>query len=202
MDAVQRAVLVPSAEIVVHRAARRQVLRQGRPLAAGADNIHAPIDHIPLVDRPFVAARLRSRDQWLNERPLLVRQVTRVAQLAPVILTAVLLRPHLTAPANRPAAMESHVIPTTQDVSGWTLRFVAVEVSGVNPRGDAEPLGGAEITQHLFAGYVALVKARVELVVAKFQDGAKHCLCGRGVMNPGLRIRGSRASWCRRSLSV
>src|SRR5258706_7124057 len=31
------------------------------------------------------------------------------------------------------------------------LWFVAVEVSGVNPRGDAEPLGGAEITQHLFA---------------------------------------------------
>src|SRR3979409_2085785 len=55
----------------------------------------------------------------------------------------------------------------------------------MNPRGDAEPFGGAEITQHLFAGSIAIDRARVELVVAKFQDGAKHCVCGRSVMNPG-----------------
>jgi hypothetical protein len=55
----------------------------------------------------------------------------------------------------------------------------------MNPRGDAEPFGGAEITQHLFAGSIAIDSARVELVVAKFQDGAKHCVCGRSVMNPG-----------------
>ena len=74
------------------------------------------------------------------------------------------------------------------------LRFVAASVSGMNvagsvsgmnPRGDAEPFGGAEITQHLFAGSIAIDSARVELVVAKFQDGAKHCVCGRSVMNPG-----------------
>src|SRR5258708_24937690 len=65
------------------------------------------------------------------------------------------------------------------------LRFVAARVSGVNPRGDAEPLGGAEITQHLFAGSVAIVRAPVELVVAKFQDGTKHRVCGCSVMNPG-----------------
>ena len=122
MDAVQRAVLVPSAKIIVHRAARRQVLRQRSPLAASAENIHDSIDHAPLVHRPLVAARLRSRDQWRNERPLRVRQVARVSQLAAVILTAILLRPHPPAPANRPAGMESHVIPMIQDVSGWTLR--------------------------------------------------------------------------------
>src|SRR5260370_14558318 len=55
----------------------------------------------------------------------------------------------------------------------------------MNPRGDAEPFGGAEITQHLFAGSIAIDRARVELVVAKFQEGAEHCVCGRGVMNPG-----------------
>src|ERR1700731_3975414 len=65
------------------------------------------------------------------------------------------------------------------------LRFVAVKVSRVNPRGDVEPRGGAEITQHLFAASVAIVSARVELVVAEFRDGAKHCLRGRSVMNPG-----------------
>src|SRR5258707_9030703 len=55
----------------------------------------------------------------------------------------------------------------------------------MNPRGDAEPFGGAEITQHLFAGSIAIDRARVELVAAKFQDGAKHCVCGRSVMDPG-----------------
>src|ERR1700731_4677270 len=65
------------------------------------------------------------------------------------------------------------------------LRLVAGSVSGMNPRGDAEPFGGAEITQHLFAGSIAIDRARVELVVAKFQDGAKHRVCGRSVMNPG-----------------
>ena len=65
------------------------------------------------------------------------------------------------------------------------LGFVAGSVSGMNPRGDAEPFGGAEITQHLFAGSIAIDSARVELVVAKFQDSAKHCVCGRCVMNPG-----------------
>src|ERR1700712_2796167 len=33
MDPIERAVIVPAAEIVIHRAARRQILRQGGPLA-------------------------------------------------------------------------------------------------------------------------------------------------------------------------
>src|SRR5258707_14255859 len=65
------------------------------------------------------------------------------------------------------------------------LRFVAAKVSGEKPRGHAEPLGGAEITHHLFAASVAIAMARVDLVVAKFREGAKHCVCGRSVMNPG-----------------
>src|ERR1700691_1645942 len=55
----------------------------------------------------------------------------------------------------------------------------------MKPRGDAEPLGGAEITQHLLAATVTIDMARIDLVVAKFQDGVKHCVCGRSVMNPG-----------------
>src|SRR5216684_2862000 len=74
----------------------------------------------------------------------------------------------------------------------------------MNPRGDAEPFGGAEITQHLFAGSIAIDRARVELVVAKFQDGAKHCVCGRSVMNPGSvsavaerhGAEGDVSNWC------
>ena len=62
---------------------------------------------------------------------------------------------------------------------------MAGSVSGMNPRGDAEPFGGVEITQHLFAGSIAIDRARVELVVAKFQDGAKHCVCGRSGVRHG-----------------
>src|SRR3984893_5936055 len=64
------------------------------------------------------------------------------------------------------------------------LGFV-VAIVWEKPRGDAEPLGGAEITQHLFAASVAVGSARVDLVVAKFREGAKHCVCGRSVMNAG-----------------
>src|SRR5260221_9127703 len=82
------------------------------------------------------------------------------------------------------------------------LRFVAVKVSGVNPRGDAEPLGGAEVTQHLFAASVAIVRARVDLVVAKFRDGAKHCVCGRtqawhGRAATSLASTSSNTAWAR-----
>jgi len=32
----------------------------------------------------------------------------------------------------------------------------------MNPRGDAEPFGGAQISQHLFAGSIAIDRARRE----------------------------------------
>src|SRR6476646_9495766 len=40
MDAIERAVPSPQVKIVVHRAARRQVLRDRSPLATGAQHIH------------------------------------------------------------------------------------------------------------------------------------------------------------------
>jgi hypothetical protein len=42
--------------------------------------------------------------------------------LAAVIPTAILVRPHRAAPANRTTDMESQVIPMIQDVMGQTLR--------------------------------------------------------------------------------
>jgi hypothetical protein len=41
--------------------------------------------------------------------------------LAAVIPTAILVRPHRAAPANRTTDMESQVIPMIQDVMGQTL---------------------------------------------------------------------------------
>src|SRR6476646_4947904 len=46
MDAIERAVPSPQVKIVVHRAARRQVLRDRSPLATGAQHIHQAIDYL------------------------------------------------------------------------------------------------------------------------------------------------------------
>jgi hypothetical protein len=107
MDAIQRAVVVPAAEVVVHRAAGRQVLRQRCPLAASAQDIHKPVDNLPLDNSTLIATALGGRNQRCNDRPLSIRQVAGVAQLAPVIPGAVLVRPHRAAPADRTATMES-----------------------------------------------------------------------------------------------
>ena len=90
----QRAVPGPKAEVVVHRAARGQVLGDRRPLAARAQDIHEAVHHGAQVYRALVAAPLGRRDQRLHQRPLGVRQVRRVAQLAPVIAAPVLNSPH------------------------------------------------------------------------------------------------------------
>jgi hypothetical protein len=42
----------------MHRAARRQVFGQIAPLAAGAQDVHHPVDHLAQVDPPLAAARL------------------------------------------------------------------------------------------------------------------------------------------------
>ena len=94
MDARQRAVVVPAPEIVIDRAAWRQILRQRGPLAASAQDIHQTIDDRPLIDGSLIAAPLGRGDQWFDQCPLLIRQVARVAQLAAIIPAAILGRPH------------------------------------------------------------------------------------------------------------
>src|SRR5271166_1397615 len=123
VDAIERAVAIPAPKIIVHGAARRQILRQSRPLAPRAQDIHQPVDDLPLIDCPLVAAPLGGRNQWPDQGPLFIRHVTWVAQLAAVIPTTISVPPHPAAPANRTADMESQVIPTIQGVPGWTLRL-------------------------------------------------------------------------------
>jgi hypothetical protein len=79
MDAPQRAVVVPAAEIVVHCAARRQVLWQRGPLAARAQDIHQSVDDLPLDDGSLVPTPLGGRNEWSDNRPLAVGQVAGVA---------------------------------------------------------------------------------------------------------------------------
>jgi hypothetical protein len=94
MDALERAVVAPQIKVIEQRRARRQVFRDRPPLASRAEDVHDPVHHLADVDRAFVAAGLGRRDQRRNLRPLLVREVTRVAQLAAVVTLAVLRRPH------------------------------------------------------------------------------------------------------------
>src|ERR1700682_2529686 len=78
MDAIERAVPRPQVKIVVHRAARRQVLRDRSPLATGAQHIHQAIDHLAYIDGALVAASLGWRNQRLHQRPFLIGQIARI----------------------------------------------------------------------------------------------------------------------------
>ena len=134
MDAIQRAIPVPQAEIIVHGASGRQVLGQRAPLATGAQDIHHAVDHLAHVDPPLAAAPLGRGDQRLDMRPFLIGQVARIAQLVTVVAGAVLGSPH-EAPRERnrhPERITSEFHPSrghraqpirlTHKVSGRTLR--------------------------------------------------------------------------------
>jgi hypothetical protein len=74
MDAIQRAIPVPQAEVIMHSASGRQVLGKIAPLAAGAQNVHHAVDHLADIDAPFAAAGLARRDQRLDMRPFCIAQ--------------------------------------------------------------------------------------------------------------------------------
>jgi hypothetical protein len=73
MDAIERAIQRPQVKIVVHRAARRQVLRNRSPLATGAQHIHQAIDHLAHIDRALVAASLGWQQSTAAPVPILHR---------------------------------------------------------------------------------------------------------------------------------
>jgi hypothetical protein len=94
MDPIQGAVAAPAGEIAVHCALRRQVFWHRHPLAARAQDVEDAVDHLPNIDLALVAAALGGWDQRRDEDPLVIRQITRIAQLAAVIATSVLRSPH------------------------------------------------------------------------------------------------------------
>src|SRR5262249_43313377 len=90
MDPIQRAVAMPPRKIVMQRAARRKVFWDVPPLAAGA---HHAVHDGPHVDPPLTAAASRGRDQRLDMRPFVIRQVARISQVIAVVPRPVLVRP-------------------------------------------------------------------------------------------------------------
>ncbi len=94
VDAIERTVPAPQIEIIVERRTRRLVLGNRPPLAASAQDVHQAVDDLAHVHRPLVAAALGRRNVRLHQRPFLVRKVAGIAQLAPVVPTAIFIRPH------------------------------------------------------------------------------------------------------------
>jgi hypothetical protein len=107
MPAAERAVVIPTAKVVVQLAAWQQILANCSPLTPSAEDVHQTIDDLPHVDRAFVASSLSRRDQRSSKRPFVVGQIARLAKLAAVIAAAVVNGPHCRSPANRSMSSES-----------------------------------------------------------------------------------------------
>jgi len=75
MNAIQRAVPVPKVEITKQRALRRQVFGNITPLASRAQHIHEAVHDFPRLNGALASAAFGRRDQGLDVRPLIVRQI-------------------------------------------------------------------------------------------------------------------------------
>src|SRR5271166_3881900 len=105
VDAIERAIPVPQAEIIMHGATRRQVFGQIAPLAAGAEDVHHAVHHLAHDDPPLAAASLAGRDERLHERPFLVGQIAWITQPVAIVAGAIFGRPHA-APRKRIGATQ------------------------------------------------------------------------------------------------
>jgi hypothetical protein len=124
MNAIEHAVALPPHEVIVHRAARRKILRQIAPLTTSAQDVHQAVHHRAHVGAALATARPRRRNQRRNNRPLLVREVAWVPQMITAVSRSVFLRPHRRplSPTNQTASFESQMIPTTPEVLRRTPR--------------------------------------------------------------------------------
>ena len=133
MDAIERAVPGPQAEVIMHGASGGQVFGKTAPLAASAENVHHAVDHLAQINAALAAATLARRNQRLDMRPFLIGQVARIAQRVTVVAGAVFGGPHL-APhkknrhperiTSEPHSSRGHraqPIRSTHKVSGRTL---------------------------------------------------------------------------------
>src|SRR5208282_6568885 len=127
MNAIQHAVALPPDEVVIHRAVWRKILRKIAPLTTGAQDIHQAVYHRTHVGAALTAARPRRRNEWLNNRPLPVREVARVSQMITIVSRPVFLCPHRRlSPTNQTASFETQMIPMTPQVLRRTLRVLVV----------------------------------------------------------------------------
>ena len=98
VDAIERGVATPAIEVIVKRRTWRQVLRDGAPLAAGAEYVHQAVDDLALIDMASVAAALGRRNERLDMRPFRVGQIARITQSTAVVASAIFVGPHRRPP--------------------------------------------------------------------------------------------------------
>jgi len=98
VEAIERAVPTPAIEVIVECRARRQVLRDGAPLAAGAEDVHQAVDDLALIDMTPVAAALGRWNDRLDMRPFRLSKIARIAQPTAVVASAIFVGPHRRPP--------------------------------------------------------------------------------------------------------
>jgi hypothetical protein len=106
MDAFQGAIPVPQFQIVMHRALRRQVLRQRLPLAAGPQDVENPVQHLTHIHRASAPAVPRRRDQALHKHPFGIGQIARVTKATAVRSYAMFGLPHRALPQKESGAQQ------------------------------------------------------------------------------------------------
>src|ERR1700679_1522789 len=119
MQPLQSPVMGPSDKVLVDRAPRRQVLRDGAPLTPGAEDVHHPVRHLTDIDRTLVAAALGRRNQRPDLAPLRLGQIALVAQMAAVIAASVLTGPHPEFPPNSEKGKK--MVADSTSSRGWSL---------------------------------------------------------------------------------
>src|SRR6266545_2558014 len=71
-----------------NRRARRKFLRQSAPLAAGSEDVKDCVQHRAKINLPRSSNPSSLGKQWRNHFPLVVRQITCIAQVITPILLA------------------------------------------------------------------------------------------------------------------
>jgi len=108
MHSLQGSVVIPAHQIIMDRAAGRQILGDIAPLASRAKDVHQAVHYLSDVDSPLVAARFGGRDQRFYLRPFFVRQVMGVTQPTAFMAATGLNGPHA-APRDSVPGIDSHL---------------------------------------------------------------------------------------------
>src|SRR5262245_56404356 len=94
MDAVKHAVAAPFPEVVVNHGVRWKVPGQLLPLAAGAIDVADGIENLAHVGHAQASVRTRRWEHRLDDAPLLIADIARIATVARLVRLAMIVGPH------------------------------------------------------------------------------------------------------------